>query len=155
LPNIPFYKGFNRWASWGEVLMDLHINFETVEPYSLTEITTDKKESPKAKLKADKETGSIVIDENTTLTGIPTEAWNYKLGNRSALEWVLDQHKEKKSSDPTIEEKFNTYRFADYKTKVIDLLKRVCSVSLETVKILREMEVLSALDKQADEGNGN
>ena len=96
-------------------------------------------ENPKPKLKADKETGVIVLDEATTLTGIPPEAWQYKLGNRSALEWVVDQYKEKKPSDPTIAEKFNTYRFADYKTQVIDLLKRVCTVSVETVKIVSQM----------------
>lgn len=58
------------------------------------------------------------------LRGVPADAWNYKLGNRCAMEWVLDQYKERKSEDPTIREKFDTYRFADYKEKVIDLLKR-------------------------------
>ena len=64
----------------------------------------------------------------------------YKLGNRSALEWVLDQYKEKKPTDKTIAEKFNTYRFADYRSHVIDLLKRVCTVSVETMKIIEEMK---------------
>ncbi len=96
--------------------------------------------TPKAKLKELKDIGVIQLDENTELHGIPKETWEYKLGNRSALEWILDQYKEKKPSDPTIAEKFNTYRFADYKEHVIDLLKRVCTVSLETVKIVREME---------------
>lgn len=63
-------------------------------------------------------------------------AWDYKLGNRSALEWVLDQYKEKKPSDPTIAERFNTYRFADYKEHVIDLLQRLCTVSVETMRIV-------------------
>jgi predicted helicase len=94
----------------------------------------------KPKLKADKEAGMIEIDELTFLTGVPKEAWEYKLGNRSALEWILDQYKEKKPTDPTIAEKFNTYSFADYKKQVIDLLKRVCTVSVETIKILKEME---------------
>jgi len=40
-------------------------------------------------------------------------AWDYRLGNRSALEWILDQYKEKKPKDPTVREKFNTYHFAD------------------------------------------
>jgi hypothetical protein len=62
-----------------------------------------------------------------------------KLGNRSALEWILDQHKEKKPKDPTIREKFDTYRFADYKEKVIDLLMRVTRVSVETHRITEAM----------------
>jgi predicted helicase len=87
------------------------------------------------------QTTTIALDSNTTLSGVPSGAWEYKLGNRSALEWVLDQYKEKKPSDPTIAEKFNTYRFADYKNHVIDLLKRVCTVSVETVKITESMKV--------------
>jgi predicted helicase len=97
----------------------------------------------KVKLIANKEKGIIEIDELTFLTGVPKEAWDYKLGNRSALEWVLDQYKEKKPKDPTIAEKFNTYRFADHKVEVIDLLKRVCTVSVETVRIIKEMEQFS------------
>ena len=92
------------------------------------------------KLKADKTAGIIEIDELTFLRAVQKEAWEYKLGNRSAIEWVLDQYKEKKPKDPTIAEKFNTYRFADYKEKVIDLLERVCTVSVETVKIIKQME---------------
>jgi predicted helicase len=61
------------------------------------------------------------------------------LGNRTALEWILDQYKEKTPKGPTIREKFNTYRFADHKEKVIDLLKRVTRVSVETMKIVEAM----------------
>jgi predicted helicase len=74
------------------------------------------------------------------LAGVPPEAWNYKLGNRSALEWILDQYKEKTPRDPTVRDKFDTYRFADYKEKVIDLLARVTRVSIETTEILAEMK---------------
>ena len=70
---------------------------------------------------------------------MPPEAWLYKLGNRSAIDWVLDQHKEKKPKVPTIREKFDTYRFADHKEKVVDLLMRVTTVSVETVRITGAM----------------
>ena len=49
-----------------------------------------------------KETGTIEIDAASMLDGIPAAAWDYKLGNRSGLEWVLDQWKEHKISDPTV-----------------------------------------------------
>jgi predicted helicase len=139
-PRIPFYEDFFKWAKWGKELMELHLNYEEAKPFNLKQVDADEKAEPKVKLKADKEKGEIILDENTTLTGIPKEAWEYKLGNRSALEWVLDQYKEKKPSDPTIAEKFNTYKFADYKTQVIDLIKRVCTVSVETVKIVNQMK---------------
>jgi predicted helicase len=94
----------------------------------------------KPKLKADKVNGKVIIDEVTTLTEIPPEAWEYKLGNRSALEWILDQYKEKKPKDKTIAQKFNNYKFADYKEEVIELLMKVTTVSIETVKIINEMK---------------
>lgn len=144
-PRIPFYPNFWQWADWGRALMDLHIGYESAEPFALTrtDIPDEKAraagQSPKAMLKADKDAGRIQIDSETTLAGIPTEAWDYKLGNRSALEWILDQYKEKKPKDPTIREKFDTYRFADYKDKVIDLLLRVTTVSVRTVEVTRQM----------------
>lgn len=145
-PRIPFYAGFWHWASWGEALMKLHIGYEETVPFSLTRTDTpDAKVRaaglfPKAILRSDPAAGSIVLDSETTLRGIPPEAWTYKLGNRSAIDWVLDQYKEKKPKDPTIREKFDTYRFADYKEKVIDLLARVTTVSVETVRIVDAMK---------------
>ena len=145
-PRIPFYADFWQWAAWGEALMALHIGYETVAPFALTRTDTpdDKARAaglpPKALLRADTESGSIVLDSETTLRGIPAHAWLYKLGNRSALDWVLDQYKEKKPKDPTIREKFDTYRFADYKEKVIDLLMRVTTVSVETVRVTQAMQ---------------
>jgi predicted helicase len=144
-PRIPFYKDFWQWAEWGKELMDLHIGYESVTPAKLKRIDVPDEKArkagltPKCLLKADKDDGHIMIDSETTLTGIPTEAWDYKLGNRSALEWILDQYKEKKPKDPTVREKFNTYRFADYKEKVIDLLTRVTTVSVRTVDIVNAM----------------
>lgn len=146
-PRMPLYAGFWQWAQWGEQLMALHIGYEAVQPFSLTRTDVpDAKaraagQSPKPILKANPASGSIALDSETTLHGVPPETWAYKLGNRNAIDWVLDQHKEKKPKDPTIREKFNTYRFCDYKEKVIDLLMRVTTVSVETVRITEAMKV--------------
>ena len=140
-PRIPFYDNFCYLVAWGRQLMDLHLNYETVEPYQLKriDIPSKNKKTPKVKLKADREKGIIILDTDTSLHGVPPEAWQYKLGNRSAIEWVLDQYKEKKPRDKTIAEKFNTYRFADYKEDVIELIQKVCTVSVETMKIIEQM----------------
>ncbi len=142
LPRIPFQNDFWLWSKWGKKLMDLHLNFESVEPWplELQDIPTEEGTVPKAKLKADKLNGTIQLDDHTSLLGVPASAWDYKLGNRSALEWILDQYKEKKPKDPTIAKLFNSYRFADYQDKVIDLLRRVCTVSVRTMEIVQEME---------------
>ena len=137
-PRLPLYHDFDIWAKMGQELLDLHIGFESAEPYPLQRIVQPG-DAKRVILKPDKERGSIVLDDKTTLAGVPPDAWRYQLGSRSALEWVLDQYKEKKPRDPTIAEKFNTYRFADYKERVIDLLKRVCTVSVRTMDIVDGM----------------
>jgi predicted helicase len=149
-PRIPLYGAlradFWRWAEWGRQLMELHIGYETVEPWPLQrQDTPDQKaraagQTPKCLLKPEPEAGRIVVDSETTLSGVPAEAWSYRLGNRSAIEWVLDQHKERKPKDPTIREKFDTYRFADHKERVIDLLARVTRVSVETLRIVQAVK---------------
>jgi predicted helicase len=134
-----FTKTSGSGPPGAKALMALHIGYEAVAPFALTRTDVPDAKAraaglqPKAMLKsADPAAGSIALDTETTLRGIPPEAWAYKLGNRCAIDWVLDQYKEKKPKDPTIREKFDTYRFADYKDKVIDLLARVTTVSVET-----------------------
>ena len=171
-PRLPLYHEFDVWARMGRELLDLHIGFESAEPYPLKRVDKspparpssvreraapsryaapsprpspvegegeDDGDPPRSRLRADKERGVIVLDEHTSLAGVPPDAWRYRLGSRSALEWVLDQYKEKKPRDPTIRERFNTYRFADHKERVIDLLKRVCAVSVKTMEIVDGM----------------
>jgi len=147
LPRVPFMPNFWLWANWGKELMDLHLGFESIEPYPLELVEQPFEDGyiPKARLKADKANGAIILDERRSLYGIPESAWEYKLGNRCALEWILDQYKEKKPKDPTIARLFNTYRFADYKDKVIDLLRRVCTVSVKTVEIVKQMSETAEL----------
>jgi predicted helicase len=159
-PRIPFYPDFARWVAWGEALLTLHIGYEDATPFAVTRVETGEEPTPspsrkagrgtakskraagthpKPKLKSDAAAGLVVIDEDTQLSGIPAAAWDYRLGNRSAIDWVLDQHKEKTPRDPTIRAKFNTYRFADYKESCIALLAKVVTVSVETVAITEAM----------------
>ncbi len=137
-PRLPLYHDFDIWARMGQKLLDLHIGFEFAEPYPLQR-NDQAGAATRVILRPDKERGVIVLDDKTTLTGVRPDAWRYRLGSRSALEWVLDQYKERKPKDPTIAEKFNTYRFADYKERVIDLLQRVCTVSVQTMEIVDGM----------------
>ena len=148
-PRLPLFGDseatFWQWATWGEALMALHIEYEQVAPFPLVRIdVSDEKvratgQSPRCILKSDKDAGTITLDSETTLTGVPPEAWRYMLGNRCAIDWVLDQYKEKKPKDPTIRAKFDTYRFTDYKERVVDLICRVTAVSVETMKVVAAM----------------
>ena len=149
-PRLPFHDDFPAWVDLGQELLDLHIGFESAEPYELKRVDkalTGRRagNSPKTLLRADKERDIITLDEGTSLHDVPAGVWNYRLGNRSALEWILDQYKEKTPKDPTIREHFNTYKFADHKEKVIDLLRRVTTVSLRTNEIVESLAALSSI----------
>ena len=137
-PRLPLYHDFDLWLDAGRELLDLHLGFETAEPYPLARRDNEKAPANGGKviLKADREKGLLRLDERTTLAGVPESAWSYRLGNRSALERVLEQYKERKPKDPTGAARFNTYRFADYKEPVIDLLQRVCAVSVRTAEVM-------------------
>ena len=152
-PRLPLYQEFYQWAEMGQKLLDLHIGFESAEPYPLERHDREGIDPKRAILRADKSRGTITLDERTTLAGIPERAWEYRLGSRSALEWVLDQYKERKPRDPTIREKFNTYRFSDHKERVIDLLRKVCTVSVATMEIVDGMTHLERLDLLAEVGH--
>ncbi|MBK1642330.1 hypothetical protein CKO12_10655 [Chromatium okenii] len=140
-PRIPFHPEFIQWAAIGATLIQAHAYFEQVKPFAFKRVD-QKTGTPKCRLKADKAAGSIEIDGVTTLENIPPAVWQYQLGNRSALEWVLDQYKEKTPKDLTIREHFNTYRFTDHKEQVIELLARVCQVSVDTMTAIAQLEQL-------------
>lgn len=147
-PRIPFYVDFWRWVAWGESLYNLHLNFNTAELFCVVRNDSlDAKAkaagiSPDVILRSIPNEGRIVLDSETILSNIPQEAWNYRISGRSAIDWVLDQLKEKKIADPTVASLFNPYRFHSYKESAIVLLSRVISVSLDTEKVVVEMKFL-------------
>ena len=150
LPRLPFHEDFTKWVELGQELLDFQVGFESAEPYPLKRVDkalTGRRagNTPKALLRADKERGIINLDEQTSLHGVPPEVWDYRLGTRSAIEWILDQYKEKTPKDPTVHEHFNTYRFADHKERVIDLLCRVTTVSLRTNEIVASLSMVSSV----------
>jgi hypothetical protein len=145
LPRIPLYADFWQWASWGQDLMQLHLDYERADTFKLSRVDQPDEKARAAGvpcrpiLRSSRESGTVTLDTETTLTGIPSAAWDYVLGNRSALDWVLDQHKEKAPKDKTIRAEFNAYRFADHKDEIIVLLKRVVTVSVKTLQIIEAM----------------
>lgn len=142
LPRIPLLDDFWKWAEWGKELVGRHSNLETIKPFKIErmEKKLENGTRTKTKLKVDKVSRRIILDNRTVLEGVPKEAWSYKLRNRSAIEWILDQYKEKSPKDPIVRKKFNTYKFQDYKEQVIDLLQRVISLSVITLRIIGQME---------------
>ena len=151
-PRIPLAKDFGKWSDIGRRLFDLHCNFDTAQEYNLIRVDRRvKKNSTRLKLRTEeteKETTvEMIIDDTTTLKGVPKEVLEYKIGSRNPLEWVLEFYKESKnqikedsSNDKAVRDRFNIYRFANHKEDLINLLQRVTTVCVETVRLRRELE---------------
>jgi predicted helicase len=138
LPRIPYAPDFPVFATAGKRLAELHINYEQQPEYPLERI-----ENPNAKLtfriekmRLGKGKSSLFFNEFLTLSGIPLETYEYRLGNRSALEWVIDQYQvfTDKRSDIT-----NDPNREDDPEYILRLIGQVIYVSLETVKIVKSL----------------
>jgi predicted helicase len=129
LPRIPLAPDFIAFATAGKELARLHVEYESLTPWPLQEIETKSvaysQRVQKMKLSADKQ--SLHVNQSLTLAGIPAEAFEYRLGSRSALEWVIDQYQVKGESDPNRE---------DDHAYIVRLVGQVVGVSLATVQIV-------------------
>jgi very-short-patch-repair endonuclease len=137
LPRIPLAPDFWAYAQAGRQLGDLHVNYESAPEYPLREVWALGKPmsyrvEDAMKLRSSSAPGKYVLEVNSSLRleGIPSEALEYKLGNRSALEWLVEQYRVKGGRDP------NGYGDEQY---IVRLVKRVVHVSLETLRIVREL----------------
>ena len=148
LPQIPMAKNFAKWSSIGQQLFKLHCEFTKVKEYDLRRV--DKKTTkytPRLLFKKDENAIKIVIDDITTLEGIPYSILEWTFKSKTPLELILDFYKESKNQirpkscdDEKVRKRFNTYRFNDHKEEVIVLLKRITAVCVETVRLRNELK---------------
>jgi predicted helicase len=135
LPRLPMAPDFWAFSKSGEKLAELHLNYEQSTPYPLKMI-----ENPKVpfsfkveKMRLSKDKRQLKYNDFLTLDGIPERVFEYKLGNRSALEWVIDQYRLKVDKRSGI---INDPNRPDDETYILELLKKVITVSLETLKAI-------------------
>ena len=142
LPHIPFTEDFWGFANAGTALADLHINYESAPKYDgLQDIETPgmKVDWRVEKMKLSKDKTQLRYNDFLTLDGIPAEVYDYKLGNRSALEWVIDQYRVKVDRRSGIVSDPNRETEPQY---IADLVGRVIAVSLRTVEIVNDLPPL-------------
>ncbi|MFB7821731.1 DEAD/DEAH box helicase [Streptomyces hydrogenans] len=157
LPRIPKVREFRGFAEAGRNLAELHIGYEDVEPYRgiKEQVAGDVSATPTSELfrvtkmkipktKGQPDRSTIVYNHRVTLTNIPAEAYRYQLGPRSAIEWIIDRYQVKVDKASEITNDPNDW--SDDPRYIIDLLKRIVTVSLETMKIVDALPALDILD---------
>ena len=92
-------------------------------------------------MRLDKEKTSLKVNHYLTLGGIPPQAFEYRLGNRSALDWVIDQYRIKEDKRSGIVSDPNR---ADDERYIVDLVGKVIAVSVKTADIVNELSELEA-----------
>jgi predicted helicase len=136
LPRIPFAPDFRAFAKASKQLADLHLNYEQAEPYPLKHEEADGVPySPRVadKMRLSKDKTSLRVNDSLTLAGIPAAAFDYRLGNRSALEWVIDQYRVTEDKRSGIKSDPNRPDDPEY---IVRLVGQVVRVSVETVRIV-------------------
>jgi len=128
-------KLFHEFAAAGKQLADLHVNYESAKEFKLQRIENKevKLDWRVEAMKLTKDKFAIIYNDFLTLAGIPPEVFDYKLGNRSALEWVIDQYRVTKDDDGNITSDPNRLDDEEY---IVRLIGQVISVSLETQKLV-------------------
>jgi predicted helicase len=139
LPRIPFAPDFWAFANAGRELARLHLDYEKLEPYPLKFIESEGvplsyRVDDKMRLSKDKT--ELKINASLTLRPLPPEVFQYRLGNRSALEWVIDQYQVSEDKRSGIRSDPNR---ADDPQYIVRLVGQVIRVSLDTVAIVNAL----------------
>ncbi len=154
-PRIPMVKSasdFDAFVEAGHRLADLHLNYESIEPYPLEEVCTRptlspsdlyrvaKMTFPKGRAVKDRPT-SIIYNSFITLNGIPDATWDYMLSGKAALYWIVDRFRLTVDKESGIANDPNEY--SNDPRYIIDLVKRVVAVSVQTLEIVRSLPTLN------------
>ena len=142
LPHIPFAEDFWGFAEAGARLANLHVSYESQPEYDKLKFvqTPDVPLDWRVeKMKFSKDKISLIYNDFLTLVGIPPKVFDYRLGTRSALEWVVDQYRVKTDKRSGI---VNDPNRADDPQYIVKLIGKVIMVSLETVDIVDRLPAL-------------
>ncbi len=152
LPRIPKVRDFTGFSRAGLKLAELHVGYESVAPYPLGEQVSgslDDQDLYRVQRmafgsatgstggKREKDRSRIVYNSRITVSGIPEDAYRYLLGSRSAIEWIMDRYQMRTDkASGIVNDPNDRATVHDEPRYVLDLLKRIVTVSIETMKIV-------------------
>jgi len=137
LPRIPFVKDFWFISNIGKELAELHLNYESAQPFDLETEINEPIDWKVDKMRLSKDKKKLVYNQSITFLNIPEKVFDYKLGNRSALEWIIDQYRIKIDERSGI---INDPNQVDNERYIIDLIGKIITVSIKTVDLTEQLD---------------
>lgn len=169
LPRIPFVSDFEAYVTAGAALAELHLGYETVEPYALEGVPEVPVGDPYefysvgARMRFGRATAgqalagerhdrtTIVFNDHITISGIPADAHRYVLGPRSAIEWFMDRfYVRTDRSSGIVNDPNESSRERGEPRYILDLIGRIVTVSVETMRIVDSLPPLAMIDPKRD-----
>lgn len=153
LPRIPYARDFWAFSKAGRELAHWHLNYEQAEPYPVHECTEERGLDPKERYRVSKmafrkqgkevDKSTILYNSHITLSGIPLDAYAYVVNGKSALEWVMERYQVTVDKESGIANDPNDW--SEDPRYILDLMKRIVRVSLETVRIVRGLPAMQEM----------
>ena len=158
LPRIPIVEEVNDFMDfyqYGKKLADLHLNYETVEPYAGVTVVGDKKVTgddsdyeyfrvwDKMRFKSKEDKSVIIYNGNIRIENIPAKAYEYVVNGKSAIEWIVERYCVSQDKKSLIKNDCNDWAKEHQKPRyILDLLLSVINVSVQTVDIVNKLPKL-------------
>lgn len=143
LPRIPFAKDFRAFSKAGRKLAELHLNYETIDPWPVKEESHGNFRVTKIRFPKKGIRHTIIYNDSCTLSEIPEEAYEYIVNGKSAIEWVMERYAVTTDKDSGITNDPNDWCDEQGNPRyIIDLVKRIVRVSMETMEIVKTLPPL-------------
>lgn len=146
LPRIPFAKDFRAFSKAGRKLAELHLNYETIEPWPVKEESHGNFRVTKMRFPKKGIRHTIIYNDSCTLSEIPDEAYEYIVNGKSAIEWLMERYAVTIDKDSGIVNDPNDWCEEQGDPRyIVDLVKRVIRVSIETMEIVKSLPPMEEL----------
>jgi predicted helicase len=150
LPRIPFAQDFHAFCDAGRKLGDWHLNYESIEPYPLTEEKRGLDLDPAGFYRVEKmvfgkkdgkpDKSVIIYNGHLALRDIPAEAYQYVVNGKPAIEWVMERYAVTTDKASGIRNDPNDW--SEDPRYIVDLVKRIVRVSIESARIVKALPAL-------------
>jgi len=156
LPRIPLVdkpKEFWAFTKAGRMLAELHINYESVEPYNgvVVQMPEDKLQMDayefysvtKLRFPKKDQKETIIYNSRIKINNIPEKAYQYVVNGKSAIEWIMDRYQVKVDKKSGIKNDPNDWsKEVEKPSYILDLILSIINVSVQTVDLVNDLPKL-------------